>query len=172
MAAVRGRDTKPELILRRALHGMGFRYRLNVRTIPGSPDLVLPARNALLFIHGCFWHGHDCGLFVLPKTRTDFWLDKIGRNQLRDRQRHEELRNTGWRIGTIWECAMRGRDSPGVQETAQSVAKFLRDPDLCEVYVRDTGAHGGAGYPSLLRHRVGSSQARLSDNGSDDPESV
>jgi DNA mismatch endonuclease, patch repair protein len=172
MAAVRGRDTKPELALRRALHGMGFRYRLNVRTMPGTPDLVLPARNALLFVHGCFWHGHDCPLFVLPQARRDFWLNKIGRNQLRDRQHHDRLRETGWRIGTVWECAMRGRNSPGVGETKKKVAQFLRESDLCEMYFRNTGAYAGAGYPSLLTDRFGSAQDPDSDEGNLDHDAI
>lgn len=172
MAAVRGRDTKPELVLRRALHGMGFRYRLNVRALPGTPDLVLPARNALLFVHGCFWHGHDCPLFVLPKARRDFWLDKIGRNQIRDRQHHDRLREAGWRVGTVWECAMRGRTSPGVVAAADKVALFLRDADRREMYFRDTGAHEGAGYPSLLSERFGSAQVLGADEGNLDHDAV
>ena len=163
MAAVRGRDTKPELALRRALHGMGFRYRLNVRALSGTPDLVLPARRALLFVHGCFWHGHDCPLFVLPKARRTFWLDKIGRNQLRD---------AGWRIGTVWECAMRGRNSPGVTATAEKVAHFLQSPDCCEMYFRDTGAHAGAGYPLSLSDRFGSVQVSGPDEGNLDHDAV
>jgi DNA mismatch endonuclease (patch repair protein) len=172
MAAVRGRDTKPELALRRALHNLGFRYRLNVRTLPGTPDVVLPARNALLFVHGCFWHGHDCPLFVLPQARRDFWLDKIGRNQLRDRQHHDRLRDAGWRIGTVWECAMRGRNSPGATETAKNVAQFLRSSDCSEMCFRDTGPHVGAGHPSLLCHRFGSAQVPGSDQGNLDHEVV
>ncbi|WP_404374098.1 very short patch repair endonuclease [Sphingomonas sp. MMS24-J45] len=172
MAAVRGRDTKPELELRRALHGLGFRYRLNVRTLPGTPDLVLPARNALLFVHGCFWHGHDCPLFVLPRARRDFWLDKIGRNQLRDRQHHDRLHDAGWRIGTVWECAMRGRSSPGVTATAATVERFLRSADCREMYFRDNGAHAGAGHPLSLAERFGSAQVSGSDEGNLDRGAV
>lgn len=171
MAAVRGRNTRPELLLRRALHGMGFRYRLNVRTLPGSPDLVLPGRTALLFVHGCFWHGHDCSLFVLPQTRRDFWLDKIGRNQLRDRRHSDQLAEAGWRVGTVWECAMRGRASPGVEATTEDVARFLRDPDCREMFFRDTGAHVGSGHPSLLSERFTPVPGRGSNEGvlDDDP---
>ena len=158
MAAVRGRNTKTEIALRRALHGLGFRYRLNVRGLPGTPDLVLPARNAVLFVHGCFWHGHDCPLFVLPRARRDFWLEKIGRNGARDRQHHDSLGAVGWRIGTVWECAMRGRSSPGVTVTAEEVARFLKSPDCGEMYFRNTGAHFGTGYPSPLSERFDSVQ--------------
>lgn len=165
MAAVRSRDTKPELALRRALHGLGFRYRLNVRTLPGAPDLVFPGRRALIFVHGCFWHGHDCPLFVLPRARREFWLDKIGRNQLRDRRHHDALSGAGWRIGTVWECAMRGKASPGVAATAAQVADFLQDIRSPEMYFRDTGAHSGSGYPPALSDRFGSDSAAESVEG-------
>lgn len=155
MAAVRGRDTGPELTLRRALHARGFRYRLNVSSLPGKPDLVLPARRTLLFVHGCFWHGHDCSLFVLPRTRREFWLQKIDRNQVRDRKNHEALSDAGWRIGTVWECSMRGRESPGAAATATQVARFLEDPGSGEMYFRETGAHCGNGHPSRLSDRFG-----------------
>jgi len=166
MAAVRGRDTKPELALRRTLHGLGFRYRLNVRALPGTPDLVFPARRALIFVHGCFWHGHDCPLFVLPRARREFWLDKIGHNQLRDRRHHDALSGAGWRIGTVWECAMRGRASPGVAATSAQVAEFLRDLQSSEMYFRDTGVHRGSGHPPALSDRFGSGSLAVSGEGS------
>lgn len=153
MSAVRGRDTRPELGLRRALHGLGFRYRLNVRALPGSPDLVFPSRRALIFVHGCFWHGHDCPLFVLPQTRRGFWLDKLGCNQERDRSNHDALVAVGWRVATVWECAMRGRQSLGIASTADRIAGFLNDPGSREAHVRDTGFYPGAGLAPPLARR-------------------
>ena len=95
--------------MRRGLHALGLRYRLHDRQLPGSPDLVFPGRRAVIFIHGCFWHGHNCPLFRLPSTRTDFWRAKIERNQERDRNALKDLRTRGWRSLVIWECALRGR---------------------------------------------------------------
>ena len=109
MSRIRGKDTKPEMIVRRGLHALGLRYRLHDRQLPGSPDLVFPGRQAAIFIHGCFWHGHDCPMFRLPSTRTDFWSAKIGRNRERDAQALEGLHTEGWRSLVIWECALRGR---------------------------------------------------------------
>ncbi|WP_370235515.1 MULTISPECIES: very short patch repair endonuclease [Henriciella] len=107
MSGIRGKDTKPELIVRRGLHAMGFRYTLHNRRLPGSPDLVLPKHDAVIFVHGCFWHGHDCHLFKWPQTRPEFWREKIGRNRERDARSLAALRASGWRIATIWECALR-----------------------------------------------------------------
>ena len=109
MAAVRGKNTKPELAIRSALHRRGFRFRLHRKDLPGKPDLVFTGRNAVIFVHGCFWHGHDCHLFRWPKSREDFWREKIGKNIERDRQQRLALAETGWRIGTVWECALKGK---------------------------------------------------------------
>lgn len=109
MAGIRGADTKPEMLLRRALHARGFRYRLHGKHLPGRPDIVLPRHRAVIFTHGCFWHGHDCPLFRLPGTRREFWEAKIARNRERDAEVAEALRAAGWRRLTVWECAMRGR---------------------------------------------------------------
>lgn len=108
MSGIRGRDTKPELILRRGLHRAGFRFRLHSANLPGKPDLVFPRFRAVIFAHGCFWHGHDCNLFRLPATRTDFWQDKIRRNVARDDAVQAGLDQLGWRVLTVWECALRG----------------------------------------------------------------
>lgn len=108
MSAVRGRDTKPELIVRRGLHAAGLRYRLR-GALPGSPDLVFPGRRAVIFVHGCFWHGHDCPMFKFPATKEDFWREKIGRNQARDAAAQIQLLDSGWRVMTVWECALRGK---------------------------------------------------------------
>lgn len=146
MAAVRGRDTKPETSLRRAIHAMGLRYRLNVRGLPGTPDLVFRKHRAVIFVHGCFWHGHDCRLFVVPKTRTEFWLAKISANRARDRKNHATLLGSGWRVATVWECAMRGRESLGLQNAAAEIATFLLTNTSEEMHVRENGAHSGSGY--------------------------
>ncbi len=109
MAAIRGADTKPELVIRRGLHARGFRYRLHNRKLPGRPDLVLPRYRAVIFVNGCFWHGHDCPLFKWPKTREEFWRDKISGNVERDQKNQAELKASGWRVGIVWECALKGK---------------------------------------------------------------
>lgn len=108
MAGIRGRDTKPEVMIRRHLHAQGLRFRLFPRDLPGRPDIVLPRWNVVVFAHGCFWHGHQgCTFFRLPKTRVEFWEAKIQRNAERDGMSVEKLRAAGWRVAVIWECALR-----------------------------------------------------------------
>lgn len=108
MSSIRGRDTKPEMLVRRYLHSRGMRFRIHRRDLPGRPDLTLPKWNAAIFIHGCFWHGHEqCRYFRLPATRTDFWKTKISGNAVRDARAEDGLRNLGWRVLVVWECAMR-----------------------------------------------------------------
>ena len=109
MAGIRSTNTKPEIIVRTTLHAQGFRYRLGTKVLNIIPDIVLPKYKVAIFVHGCFWHGHDCRYFKVPQTRTGFWLDKIGKNQERDRQQLEKLGQQGWRVLVVWECAMRGR---------------------------------------------------------------
>lgn len=109
MRGIRGSNTRPELLLRKALHARGLRYRLHDRNLPGTPDLVFPRFRAVVFVHGCFWHGHGCHMFRWPAQRADFWRDKIGRNQDVDARAVRALTATGWRIGEVWECALRGR---------------------------------------------------------------
>lgn len=109
MSGIRGRDTKPELMLRRGLHGLGFRFRLQARELPGRPDIAFPRHGAALFAHGCFWHGHDCPLFRVPGTRRDFWQAKIDGNRARDAAAEAALLELGWRVAIVWECALRGR---------------------------------------------------------------
>lgn len=108
MSRIRSRDTKPELQLRRGLHAAGLRFRLDAQDLPGRPDLVFPRHRAVAFVHGCFWHGHDCPLFKLPVTRTEFWTDKIQKNRARDARATTALRAADWRVLTVWECAFRG----------------------------------------------------------------
>lgn len=110
MSGIRGRDTKPEKLIRSLLHRRGFRFQINRRDLPGKPDIVFPGRHAVILVHGCFWHGHDCPLFRLPGTRTEFWAAKIAGNRVNDARVQQALLDAGWRVGTIWECALRGRD--------------------------------------------------------------
>lgn len=108
MSGIRGFNTKPELFLRRGLHAKGLRFRLHDRSLPGRPDLVFKGRSAVLFAHGCFWHGHDCPLFKWPKTRPEWWEAKIQRNRETDARAEARLRDAGWRAGIVWECALKG----------------------------------------------------------------
>lgn len=128
MSGIRARNTKPEILVRSLLHRRGFRFRLHVRDLPGKPDIVLPRYRAVIFIHGCFWHGHDCPLFKLPRTRQDFWYEKIGRNRANDNKARDALAEAGWRVGTVWECAIRGvrKDIDGV---ANRIAIWLRSEE-------------------------------------------
>lgn len=137
MSRIRSRDTKPELQLRRALHAVGFRYRLHDKSLPGTPDMVLPGRQAVIFVHGCFWHGHDCPLGVTPATRTEFWENKISRNRERDAAAEAILLASGWRVLTVWECAMRGRNRLGLDVVVFEAAAFLQSDDSqCEIRSR------------------------------------
>ena len=107
MASIRGRDTKPELIVRRYLFGRGFRYRLNHPRLPGHPDIVLRKYRTVIFVNGCFWHGHKgCRYFTVPKSNTDFWSAKISRNAERDRSVQQQLAAMGWHCVTVWECQL------------------------------------------------------------------
>lgn len=108
MSSIRGRDTKPELLVRRYLHRRGLRFRLYVKTLPGRPDLIFPARRVVVFIHGCFWHGHEgCKKARLPATREEFWRCKIGRNRNRDAESYATLESMGWRVLVVWTCEMK-----------------------------------------------------------------
>lgn len=105
MSKIRGKNTRPEEIVRKWLFNNGFRYRKNVTALPGKPDLVLPKYGAVVFVHGCFWHGHaGCKYFVVPKTRTEWWLAKINRNIEKDEESRATLAATGWRVFVVWEC--------------------------------------------------------------------
>lgn len=108
MSQIRGKDTKPELLVRKFLFANGFRYRLYDKKLPGKPDVILPRFKTIIFIQGCFWHGHDnCKYFVVPKTRTEFWLDKIEGNKKRDKENIAQLKNNGWNVLTVYECELR-----------------------------------------------------------------
>jgi len=108
MAAIRGGDTKPEMRVRALLHALGYRFRLHRKDLPGKPDIVLPKYRTVIFVHGCFWHCHDCRYgSVVPSTRADFWAAKRAGNVARDRKKRAELESVGWRVETIWECDTR-----------------------------------------------------------------
>ncbi len=107
MSGIRGKDTSPELLIRKALHARGFRYRVHAKNLPGKPDLLLPKYKAVVFIHGCFWHGHGCRYFKIPQTRPEFWLEKIEKNRNRDALQESTLKVMGWRVLIVWECAVR-----------------------------------------------------------------
>ncbi|MBK9268074.1 MAG: DNA mismatch endonuclease Vsr [Sphingomonadales bacterium] len=109
MAAIRSKDTKPELLIRKGLHAAGFRFRLHVRDLSGKPDLVLRRHRAVIFVNGCFWHGHECAMFKYPAARSEFWREKIGKNVERDTLAQRTLLEQGWRVCVVWECALRGR---------------------------------------------------------------
>lgn len=126
MSNIRGKNTKPELMLRKALHAAGFRYRLHDRTLPGTPDIILPRYRAAIFVHGCFWHGHDCHLFRLPATRPDFWREKIDRNRAVDDRNSQKLEEAGWRQAIVWECALKGKSRRPLAEVTMACASWLR----------------------------------------------
>lgn len=109
MAGIRGKNTRPELALRKALHACGFRYRLHDRLLPGRPDLVFPKHRAVCFVHGCFWHRHpNCKYTTTPTTHQDFWKTKFATNILRDERNRNQLIEAGWRVAVVWECSLRG----------------------------------------------------------------
>jgi len=108
MQQIKGKDTKPEISLRKLLFADGFRYRINDRKLPGKPDIVLKKYNTVIFVNGCFWHGHqNCRYFVVPKTRTEFWTDKIKGNKERDHRNISLLKEAGWNVITVWECELK-----------------------------------------------------------------
>ncbi|MDM0114922.1 very short patch repair endonuclease [Variovorax sp. J22R133] len=110
MSGIRSRNTKPEVTLRSVLHARGFRFRIHRKDLPGRPDIVLPRYRAIIQVHGCFWHGHGCEFFRYPATNPDFWREKIAQNRARDERTTEALKVLGWRVLTVWECAVRGSD--------------------------------------------------------------
>jgi DNA mismatch endonuclease (patch repair protein) len=111
MARIKSKNTKPELLIRSLLHKKGFRFRIHANKLPGRPDIIFPKFKAIIFINGCFWHGHkNCPLFRLPKTRVEFWENKIHRNQKNDEKNIKTLLNSNWRVAIVWECSIRGKN--------------------------------------------------------------
>jgi len=125
MSGIRSENTKPEMLVRKALHKIGFRYRLHDSRIPGKPDLVFPKYHAVLFVNGCFWHGHDCPLFRMPETRNEFWKDKIRKNLERDTVVRKRLEDLGWRLGIVWECSLKGKKRIGTEEIVRRIVAWL-----------------------------------------------
>lgn len=125
MSGIRSRDTKPEQLVRRFLHAQGLRYRLNVRTLSGSPDLVLSRWRTVIFVHGCFWHRHpDCGFAYNPKSRQAFWQDKFEKNVARDGAAIQALKEAGWRVIVVWECTLRTSER---QASLSELARRIRE---------------------------------------------
>lgn len=121
MSRIRGKGSKPEMRLRRLVHSLGFRYRLHVKELPGKPDLVFPARRAVIFMHGCFWHRHErCRLARLPKSKLDFWITKLEANRQRDLIHQRQLSDLGWRVLVVWECELND-----TEHVSRIVKKFL-----------------------------------------------
>lgn len=125
MSRIKGKDTKPELIVRSLIHRMGYRYRLHRKGLPGRPDLVFAKRRKAIFIHGCFWHRHEgCHLARLPKSRLDFWLPKLEANAARDKEVEQRLAELGWKVLTIWECEVKEEEA-----LASRIRAFLDDTE-------------------------------------------
>jgi DNA mismatch endonuclease, patch repair protein len=140
MAAIRGKNTRPERLLRSALFAEGLRFRLHVRAMPGSPDLVFPKFAAAVFVHGCFWHRHPgCPFAAVPKSNAEFWREKFAANQRRDRVARQRLDEQGWRVGVVWECAI--RDSP--QKAAHQLASWLRAQVLDSIDIGSINMNSG-----------------------------
>ena len=130
MSRIRGRDTKPEMIVRGVAHGLGFRFRLHRKDLPGSPDLVFPRHRAVIMVHGCFWHRHPgCAHASTPQTRVRFWEDKFEGNVVRDRRNEKALQELGWRVMVIWECETKDRGA-----VASRIQSFLR-PEKGDAYI-------------------------------------
>lgn len=108
MSRVKNRDTAPEWLVRRIVFGLGYRYRLHARGLPGTPDLVFPGKRKVIFVHGCFWHQHDCGTYRMPRTRQKFWQAKLSANRRRDAESIRNLRKDGWKVLVVWECDLKG----------------------------------------------------------------
>ena len=131
MRSIRGRDTKPELLLRSYLHSLGYRYRLHRKDLPGSPDLVLPRHSLVIFVHGCFWHRHEgCFYKTMPKTRQSFWMEKFLGNVRRDNRAYAELKRQGWRVMVVWECGLKHchHELPAIPRMINSGGSYLEWP--------------------------------------------
>lgn len=135
MSHIRGRDTKPEMLIRRELHARGLRYRLHDRTLPGCPDLVFSRYRTVIFVHGCFWHLHGCPLSKLPATRRDFWLKKLEGNVKRDINALTALQADRWRILIIWECALRGPGRLELIKMFNSIESYIREGSVSLLHI-------------------------------------
>lgn len=138
MSGIKGKNTGPEILVRKFLHEQGFRYRIQRRDLPGRPDIVLPKHSAVVFVHGCFWHGHNCHLFKVPATRTEWWREKIETNRARDDRAIGTLLNLGWRVMIVWECAIKGRTRRDRDEIVEMMKRWLlSETRTCEILGRN-----------------------------------
>lgn len=126
MRRIGPKNTKPEMLVRRALHARGFRYRLHDKKLPGKPDLVFPRYRCVIFVNGCFWHNHNCSLFKWPKTNRQFWREKLEGNRLRDQRKMEALIESGWRVLVIWECAIKGVNRLSIDDVLERTTAFIQ----------------------------------------------
>lgn len=133
MSRIRGKDTKPELVLRRGLHALGFRFRLHRKDLLGCPDLVFPGRRAVIFVHGCFWHGHSCPMCKKPATRREFWQLKISNNRDRDKRAINALTAADWRVMVVWECSLRGPARLPSDAAVNAAAAFIRGEEKSKI---------------------------------------
>ena len=126
MSRIKGKDTRPEMIVRKYLFSKGFRYRLHAVNLPGKPDIVLPKYKTVIFVNGCFWHGHEgCSNFVIPKTRTEWWLEKINKTINLDKKRSRELFDLGWKVIVIWECGLKKNNLERLNELTRSIKREI-----------------------------------------------
>lgn len=139
MSRIRGKNTKPELLVRRGLHSRGIRYRLHGRSLPGRPDLVFPRFHTVAVVHGCFWHSHACTRSKIPETNADFWMHKLAANAVRDRKAIDEVKAEGWRILAIWECSLRGSRRHNIVLLIEQCCHFIRSSRevVCELSEND-----------------------------------
>lgn len=129
MSGIRGKNTRPEIAVRKEMFRRGYRYRLHVKELPGKPDFMFPRFRGAVFVHGCFWHGHDCPLFRLPSTRPEFWKAKIDRNRENDAKAVDALLALEWRVAVIWECSVKGRRGQGIIAVADKLESWLKGKD-------------------------------------------
>lgn len=130
MAGIKYKNTKPEIFIRKNLHKLGFRYRLHSKNLPGKPDILLPKYKAIIFVHGCFWHKHNCHLFKWPKTRIDFWRKKIESNVKNDLKHIPSLKQQGWRVLIVWECALKGKTRLPEYDIIEIITKWIKSDSI------------------------------------------
>jgi len=130
MSGIKSKNTKPEIRIRSLLHRQGFRFRIHDKSLPGKPDIVLKRFHAVIFVHGCFWHAHDCHLFKWPSTKKEFWHSKIEGNKSRDLENITTLKNSGWRILSIWECSMKGKTRLNEHELIKIISDWLKSDNV------------------------------------------
>ncbi len=134
MSGIRGKNTRVEMLIRKGLHHLGFRYQLHRKDLPGKPDMVFPKHRAVIFVNGCFWHAHGCHIFKWPSTLTDFWKEKIGGNKIRDERNLAACIEKGWKVLVIWECALKGKTRRNFNEVIHTTANWLLyDPLSAEI---------------------------------------